>query len=49
MVTFGEWGTTTYLVFTESKEEAKAIAIAEYGKEEKKIKVRNVTNCKKYQ
>lgn len=51
-VAIGEWGTKTYLVFAESKEEAKKLAIAEYdGKanNEKKIKVREVTNCKKYQ
>lgn len=49
MVSIGEWGVTTYLVFSESKEEAKTLAIAEHGKTTEKIKVRDVTNCKKYQ
>lgn len=51
-VAIGEWGTKTYLVFAESKEEAKRVALTEYdGKamNDKKIMVREVTNCKKYQ
>lgn len=46
-VSIGEWGVETYLVFADSKEEAKAAAIAENGGGDK-IKVREVTNAKKY-
>ena len=53
-VSIGEWGVKTFLVFAESKEEAKKLAIAEYdgtakGWHDERIKVREVTNCKKYQ
>ena len=52
-VAIGEWGATTFLVFAENKEEAKAIALEVYkgqsaGFHDEKIKVREVTNCKKY-
>jgi len=47
-VSIGDWGVKTYLVFAESKDEAKDIAIAETNREGK-TKVREVTNCKKYQ
>lgn len=42
-VSIGEWGVTTYLVFADSKEEAASMVEGE-GKK----KVREVTNCKKY-
>lgn len=42
-VSIGEWGVTTYLVFADSKEEA-----ANMVEGEGKKKVREVTNCKKY-
>ena len=50
-VAIGEWGTKTYLVLAESKEEARKLALAEYdgtAHADNKIKVREVTNCKKY-
>ena len=53
-VAVGEWGVRTYLVLTETKEQAKEIAI-EYHKikyptnDTNKIKVRDVTSAKKYQ
>lgn len=43
LVSVGEWGTETFLVFAESKEEA---AGAFEGQEKKKV--REVTTCKKY-
>lgn len=53
-VAIGEWGSRTFLVLADSKEEAKALAIEYYNATNKteepadKVKVRNVTNCKKY-
>lgn len=47
-VSIGEWGTTSYLVFADTKEEAKAMALAECKSESKSIKVRDVTNTKKW-
>jgi hypothetical protein len=53
-VVIGEWGGRTFLVLADSKEEAKALAIEYYNATNKKeepadkVKVRNVTNCKKY-
>lgn len=53
-VAIGEWGSRTFLVLADSKEEAKALAIEYYNATsanalgDNKIKVRNVTNCKKY-
>lgn len=44
IVSDGEWGVKTYMVLAESKEEAKSLAPTETDK----IKVREVTNCKKY-
>lgn len=43
-VSVGEWGVTTYLVFADSKEEAAAMI----NSDGKPTKVRDVTNCKKY-
>ena len=56
-VSIGEWTIKTYLVFAESKEEAKSFAFNEFNNnwnsddriQNDKIKVREVTNCKKYQ
>lgn len=47
-VAIGEWGTKTYLVFADSKEEAKALALNEYKGGANKVKARDVTNSKKY-
>lgn len=52
-VAIGEWGTTTYLVFADSKDDAREKALAEYdgsakGCHDERVKVREVTNCKKY-
>lgn len=56
-VAVGEWGTRTFLVFADSKDEAKSIALNMFDTspgrcgsiDRNKIKVREVTNCKKYQ
>ena len=55
-VAIGEWIIKTYLVFAENKEDARAFALNEFNNSElpiniqsNKIKVREVTNCKKYQ
>lgn len=48
-VAIGEWGVSTYLVFADTKEEAKALAIAVHDGATEKVKVREVTTCKKYQ
>ena len=53
-VAIGEWGVKTYLTFADSKEEAKALALAAYDGgaanwHDEKIQCREVTNCKKYQ
>lgn len=47
VVAVGEWGVRTFLVLAENKETAKELLIATIGNADK-IKVRNVTNCKKY-
>ena len=52
-VAIGEWGVTTYLVFAESKEEAKRMALEVYNGQsaefhDEKVKVREVTTFKKY-
>lgn len=54
-VTIGEWGVKTYLIFADSKEEAKDLALRENaGKpvtacnNPNKMQIREVTNCKKY-
>lgn len=53
-VGIGAWGTRTFLVFAETKEEAKALALEAFqasghqGYDTSKIICRNVTNCKKY-
>ena len=52
IVSIGEWGVTTYMVFAETKEEAKALAATEFeknGSKADKVKARDVTNAKKYQ
>lgn len=51
-VAIGEWGTKTFLVFADSKDEARERALASYNggaNNAAKVKVREVTNCKKYQ
>lgn len=49
IVSIGEWGTTSFLVFADTKEEAKEIALTKYvGNHAQTIKVRDVTNLKKY-
>ena len=47
VVAVGEWGVRTFLVLAANKETAKELLIATIGNADK-IKVRNVTNCKKY-
>ena len=54
-VAIGEWGGRTFLVLADNKDEAKTLAINYYnatggnnGAHPEKVKVRNVTNCKKY-
>lgn len=53
-VAIGEWGVRTFLVLTDTKEEAKELAVDYFkstnGNPEalKKIRVKNVTNAKKY-
>lgn len=53
-VGIGTWGTRTFLVFAETKEEAKALALEAFrasghqNYDTSKINCRNVTNCKKY-
>lgn len=53
-VAVGQWGTISYLVFADTKEEAKTIALTEYhetgrrAENDSKVTVRDVTNSKKY-
>lgn len=47
VVSIGVWGVKTYLVFADTKEEAKSLALAENGGGEK-VQARDVTNAKKY-
>ena len=53
-VGIGTWGTRTFLVFAETKEEAKALALEAFrassqkNYDTSKINCRNVMNCKKY-
>ena len=52
-VAIGQWGVTTYLVFTDTKEEAKRLAIEKFEAETKTkaehVAARDVTSAKKYQ
>lgn len=47
-VAVGEWGVRTFLVLADTKEEAKKLVLEVIGNVDDKIKVRDVTNCKKY-
>lgn len=54
-VSIGEWGVRSFLVFADSKEQAKEEALKAFHESKSgwyedtsKIKVREVTNCKKY-
>ena len=47
-VAVGEWGVRTFLVLADTKEEAKKLVLEVIGDTNEKIKVRDVTNCKKY-
>lgn len=48
VVAQGEWGVRTFLVFAESKEEAREMVQRLTGDNSTKTKVKNVTSCKKY-
>lgn len=53
-VSIGQWGTVTFLVFADSKEQAKKLALTEYSNgsynadNPEKVMTRDVTNSKKY-
>ena len=47
IVSIGEWGVRSFLVFAENKDEAKQIAI-EYSGINDRVRVRDVTNSKKW-
>ena len=48
VVNIGEWGTRTFLIFAETKDEAKMVARNFIGDNTAKATARNVTNAKKY-
>lgn len=48
IVTVGEWGTRSFMVLTDTKESAKKLVIDLIENTSEKLKVRDVTNCKKY-